>query len=127
MTLKACACASSAVIALIICWFGFDGTRGGIAGGSALVAFSGFVFFGYGLTSLLLLIRAWVTGARSAWRLLALLATVPFAFLFVASLGKDGINSREAVALVEVAVLLVLNVISVRFVARGSASSRLGA
>lgn len=114
--LKALMSALSAVIAIIFCWFGFDGTRGGIAAGSTLVAFSGFGFFCYGLASIMLLLSAWATGARIVWRLSAILAAVPFILMLTASFGADGINGREAISLAEVAALLLLNVLSLRFV-----------
>jgi len=121
MIVKVLMSALSAVIAIIFCWFGFDGTRGGIAADSTLVAFSGFAFFCYGLASILLLASALVTRARVIWKLSAILAAVPFILQLIASFGADGINRREAVSLAEVTALLLLNVLSVRFVISQSA------
>lgn len=118
--LKAAAGALSAILALILCWFGFDGARQGIAAASAPVVLTGCVFFAYGLVGLLLLGRAWATRARGTWKLLAALAVAPMAFMLASSFGKDGINHREKIALAEVAVLLALNVLCVFFVARRS-------
>lgn len=112
---------AGAAIALVFCWFGYDGTRAGIRAGSDLVAFLGFVFFCYGLLSLLLLVRAWVTRSRRMPLVALVTAPVPLALMLVSSFGADGVTRVEVIALLEVGILLVLSVFSVRFVVtRGS-------
>lgn len=107
---------AGAAIALAFCWFGYDGTRAAIRAGSDLVAFSGFVFFFYGLLSLFLLVGAWVTRSRRMPLAALVTAPVPLALMLVSSIGADGVTRVEVIALLEVGILLLLSVLSVRFV-----------
>jgi hypothetical protein len=110
-------CALAATVAIIFCWFGFDGARNAVAAGASLVAITGAAFLCYGLLSILLLISAWVERSPTAWRIVAGLSTASFVLMLIASVGADRFNRAEVLALIEVGVLMVVNVVSVRFVA----------
>ena len=79
---------------------------------------SGFVFFCYGLASIMMLLAAWATGGQGVQLLAVLSAAVPLVFQLIAAYGKDGFTPRELGYVAEVGVLALVNALCLVFVAR---------